>query len=627
MANRIGICRAITALCTTLLMCLFSCCAPIVSFADEPSSALDIDDEAILTEGPTSDEINQVLDAISNDYDQGISLLSDGTSTSVIEEYSGKDRFEVSYEVARTAFPSGSSNVIIAGEDGWADALSATSLAGMMDCPVILVPSKGISVEARQLLNDLRVTNAVIVGGPKTVSDKVMSELDSMGISARRIGGADRYEVSSNIFKYCSGKWSSDFAIVATGTVFSDALSASSLAYANKAPVLLVDGSKGFSADESSRIKDAVASGEISGFLIVGGRISVPENIASLLRSYTSNVQRIDGADRYEVSSSLAEWSVEHGYLTWDIPAFTSGNVPFDALSGCSLQGKRRGVILLVNSTSDSTVSAMLQSGAKRVAFLGGSDSISPAIRAFVMSGMNLVSSYDAGISLEQFATLQSKINKRHTYAELLESMDPLSYQYGSAYYYQFADISKGYSGKVNAEQINSFLSSVCSANGYQTSTLLNQGDAIIQAAKNNNLNEVYLLAHAILESGWGMSKLAQGSVSGYEGYYNFYGIGAYDIDPNNGGAALAKSRGWDSPAKALNGAAQWISKNYTFSSYRQNTLYKMRWNYVNGNPGHQYATDRLWASSIARVMGQFYSYLGYGPSESGLSFLIPVYR
>lgn len=121
--------------------------------------------------------------------------------------------------------------------------------------------------------------------------------------------------------------------------------------------------------------------------------------------------------------------------------------------------------------------------------------------------------------------------------------------------------------------------------------------------------------------------------MSGYKGYLNFYGIGAYDLDPDNGGAALAKSNKWTTPQKAIVGAAQWIAKSgnrYLNNAYHQNTLYKMRWNYEQatkeGVVWKQYATSPTWASGISNVMASFYSYAGIDKGNTGLRFLVPLY-
>ncbi|GGI40519.1 N-acetylglucosaminidase [Mammaliicoccus stepanovicii] len=142
-----------------------------------------------------------------------------------------------------------------------------------------------------------------------------------------------------------------------------------------------------------------------------------------------------------------------------------------------------------------------------------------------------------------------------------------------------------------------------------------------INAAKKEHVNEVYLISHAILETGNNKSKLANGvmltdkgkvahskSESDGKKYYNFYGVGALDEDPIGTGARYAKKQGWDSPKKAITGGAKFIHDHY-LSNPEQNTLYSMRWNPE--KPGvHQYATDIKWAQSNARIIADFYEEL-----------------
>ncbi|HHX37633.1 MAG TPA: mannosyl-glycoprotein endo-beta-N-acetylglucosamidase, partial [Clostridiaceae bacterium] len=77
---------------------------------------------------------------------------------------------------------------------------------------------------------------------------------------------------------------------------------------------------------------------------------------------------------------------------------------------------------------------------------------------------------------------------------------------------------------------------------------------------------------------------------------YNMFGIGAVDANPNYKGAEYAYNQRWFSPEEAIIGGAKFASEAYiNHPTYKQDTLYKMRWN--PGNPGkHQYATDIGWA-------------------------------
>lgn len=133
---------------------------------------------------------------------------------------------------------------------------------------------------------------------------------------------------------------------------------------------------------------------------------------------------------------------------------------------------------------------------------------------------------------------------------------------------------------------------------------LENLGESFVKASLKHNINEVYLLSHALLETGNGSSELATGiRVTEVDGkpvtpkvVYNMYGIGAFDKTAKKSGSEYAYKQGWDTPEKAIIGGAEWISRQYVnHPTYKQDTLYKMRWN--PSSPGnHQYATDIGWA-------------------------------
>ena len=80
--------------------------------------------------------------------------------------------------------------------------------------------------------------------------------------------------------------------------------------------------------------------------------------------------------------------------------------------------------------------------------------------------------------------------------------------------------------------------------------TLLKHTDDFTKAAKEKHVNEVYLISHALLETGSAKSELSKGVEIDGKKYYNFYGVGALDSDPVKTGAEYAKKHGWDTPQK-----------------------------------------------------------------------------
>ncbi|AVQ33314.1 autolysin [Staphylococcus muscae] len=180
--------------------------------------------------------------------------------------------------------------------------------------------------------------------------------------------------------------------------------------------------------------------------------------------------------------------------------------------------------------------------------------------------------------------------------AEIKEAMDSSVFMDDKRQKYQFLDLSK-YQG-IDKNRIKRML--------YEHPTLLNHTDDFIKAAKKQHVNEIYLISHALLETGSVVSELSNGVEIDGKKYYNFYGVGALDEDPIKTGAEYAKKQGWDTPEKAIDGGAKFIHDHY-LSHEDQNTLYSMRWNPK--DPGeHQYATDINWAKSNATIIADFYN-------------------
>ncbi|MFC4321217.1 glucosaminidase domain-containing protein [Litchfieldia salsa] len=159
---------------------------------------------------------------------------------------------------------------------------------------------------------------------------------------------------------------------------------------------------------------------------------------------------------------------------------------------------------------------------------------------------------------------------------------------------------------------------------------LANQGKAFIDAGNIYGINEVYLMAHTLLETGHGTSTLAKGVLYNGKTVYNMYGIGAYDACPLECGAKTAYEKGWFTPYQAIVGGAAFISDKYLRgnNSYNivQNTLYEMRWNpemlSTNKVAGHQYATDIGWAAKQVNTMYELYKLEPYT-----IYLEIPVYK
>ncbi|MDM5186919.1 SH3 domain-containing protein [Bacillus sp. DX4.1] len=150
------------------------------------------------------------------------------------------------------------------------------------------------------------------------------------------------------------------------------------------------------------------------------------------------------------------------------------------------------------------------------------------------------------------------------------------SYQY---FEYMPLRVTSSYTGK----EIDDFLRTV-----RPDSPLIGLGKYFVQAAEKYKMNAGYLLSHAILESGWGTSHIAQEKK-------NLFGFGAIDSDPYNGAASF---KTWE---EGIDFCAAYIDKHYLAPS--GNT-------YNGGNLGDKsqgmnvmYASDENWGQQIASLM------------------------
>lgn len=144
------------------------------------------------------------------------------------------------------------------------------------------------------------------------------------------------------------------------------------------------------------------------------------------------------------------------------------------------------------------------------------------------------------------------------------------------------------------------------------------------------NVSPIHLACRVYQEQGKdGTSPLISGIYPGYEGYYNYFNIGASgstDEQVYVSGLQTAKDRGWNSARAAILGGADVISQNYIAKG--QDTLYLQKFDVdssYNGLYWHQYMQNICAPSSEGSNIRKLYAEAG--ALDGVFVFRIPVYN
>ncbi|MHC6178756.1 cell wall-binding repeat-containing protein [Clostridium sp. JNZ X4-2] len=150
---------------------------------------------------------------------------------------------------------------------------------------------------SKKVLSACSVASLLIAGTTlPTAGVKAADSSDAIN----RLGGQNRYETAAKVAQ--SGWTSSDYAIVANGEGYADALCAIPLAKAKDAPVLLTTGD-----NLNENALNELKSLNVKHVIVVGGTGVVSENALNDIKAQVSDVQRLGGQDRYETSVKIAQ--------------------------------------------------------------------------------------------------------------------------------------------------------------------------------------------------------------------------------------------------------------------------------------------------------------------------------
>ncbi len=199
-------------------------------------------DSAYLTQ-QTAEEIDRAAEEGATVYILGgTSAISEEVRKELeqnypVERIAGSNRYETAVEIAEAIYNS-PSKVFLATGENFADAAAVSSAAIKKGAPILLTPTDTLDESAQDYLTEHRnyIEEIHVIGGTTAVESQVLNQADSLG-TTQRTAGENRWETSAKIAEKFFGD--PQYATLATGEDFPDALSGGVYAASLEAPILL----------------------------------------------------------------------------------------------------------------------------------------------------------------------------------------------------------------------------------------------------------------------------------------------------------------------------------------------------------------------------------------------------
>ncbi len=252
------------------------------------------------------------------------------------------NRYATAVGVSTRLFPKAGSvaQLFLANGTMFADALAAAPLATTANGPLLLATKDVLPAETKAEIKRVLHTGGTVrlLGGLATLSYKIESAINSMGIHTERVAGNSREGTAVYIAeKFPAAK----SVFIVNRDAFPDAVSAGGPANVSGLPLLFT------STTSLSDITERYLKQHpgITNAYIVGGESVVSSAVAAELKQIKSlaKVVRLAGANRYDTNLKLVQtFTAKPETLVFA----TGENFP-DALTGSSLVGGEKGSLLL----------------------------------------------------------------------------------------------------------------------------------------------------------------------------------------------------------------------------------------------------------------------------------------
>lgn len=205
----------------------------------------------------------------------------------------GEDRYQTAAALSDASYTR-ANTVMIANGSNYIDALAASTLANILNAPILLTTATDIPEATRTEILKLGASEAIILGGENTIEPVVEDKIKALGLQVSRIGGQNRYETSELI--YGEIKTHGDISKVIVTSSVADAVSSSGYRGDDIALILV---------DVSNPSEKLVSIPEEK--VVLGGVNSVSDEVYAAIGAS----DRIGGSNRFETSVMLAKLNTE----------------------------------------------------------------------------------------------------------------------------------------------------------------------------------------------------------------------------------------------------------------------------------------------------------------------------
>lgn len=278
-----------------------------------------------------------------------------------VERIAGDESVDTAAAISKATFTT-ASTVVVATKDGFADAMSATGLAGLKGAPILLTEKDKLSAATQEEVLRLGATEAYVIGGTAVVSDAAEAQLKALlgdGGTVTRIAGNEAEDTAALCAQALASLGApSGRAIVASSYSFQDALSISSFAYKHQVPILL---QSGYSENAQGRHLSQGGVALLTSGYYKDATVYVPGGYGAV--SYEScegtlgahSFVRMYGNTAYDTSNEIAKFMVSNGFLSADNSIVACGATAAggtDALAGAAMAGVKGAALVLANGNS-----------------------------------------------------------------------------------------------------------------------------------------------------------------------------------------------------------------------------------------------------------------------------------